>query len=231
MEGINSLCLSAILCGAAIFVAAATYFPLSTGIKHLLATRFGGKHAHRSGMIAGLLTVIIACVVFYLISAPTFSNYYQPVWPPNESDVVGIWTPTRGAYYDMKKAGYEISDPSVELRENGEFIMTNLPDNLFTKTKGELYSGVGVWSLKKDFQNYWHVEVVLSSQTPPYYRNPPYSIAVLCPGKSVPCAGYGFTFDMSNRQPPYSFALHQPGDGELGSSFTFHRVGDSYQQP
>jgi hypothetical protein len=224
MEGINSLCLGGFLCVVVLAVGGVIFVPLLVGAKTIIKEKFGGKNQWIGTVIALIVACIISYVLFYTLYAPTFPDYYTPQRRPDPKDIVGVWVPTADTLERMKKAGYPISKHGLEFRENGDIIMTNMHDIIFWRNKGEYYSGYGKWTVEKNFQGIWVVNVVFSSLTPSYYPDPPLSGPTPCPGSSVPCDGLEFTFYMSNRKPPYT--LYADIGIELDPDFYLYRLGD-----
>jgi hypothetical protein len=224
MEGINTLCLGVFLCVIAVAVGVIIFGLLQIGAKTIVQKKYGEKKQWLGVAIASVIAIVVSCALFYTAYAPAFPGYHTPQRRPNPEDIIGIWTPTADTLQRMEAAGYPVSTHTLEFHEDGSFIMTNMPDVIFWRRKGEFYSGLGKWSVEKDFQGFWQVIVVFSSLTPPYYPDPPLSGPTPCAGQSVPCDGLEFSLDMWNRRPPYT--LYVNIGIELDPDFYFHRNGD-----
>ena len=228
MEGLNYLCLGAYLCIVAIIVGGIAFIPLRLSTKAIITKKYGEKYNSFVVPIALTIVIILSCILFYTAYAPAFPGYYTPQRRPNPQDIIGVWTPTADTLERMQERGYSTATHTLEFRENGDFIMTDMHDIIFWRDKIEYYSGVGKWSAEKDFQGYWVINIVFSSLAPPYYPDPPLSGPTPCPGKSVPCDGLRFTFYLLNRKPPYTLKA-DIGAGELGPNFYFYRDGDIHE--
>ena len=102
---------------------------------------------------------------------------------PDEEDLIGTWTATKGTIRDIKdRGGYSQSDPKLILSADGTCTVTDMPDwwrGGFGESHKQFESGSGKWNIEKD-ENVWkiyvlalklpagHQAVHLARQKPPY---------------------------------------------------------------
>lgn len=106
--------------------------------------------------LLGLLCVLSPCVLVAFLGLP------QP--EPTREDIVGVWVPTPESILLMKQKGYRTSTHVMEFKEDGTFVMTNMPDcwqgwGGFYEPKGRFDSGLGVWEVSEGAWGGWHVMV------------------------------------------------------------------------
>ena len=151
-------------------VAASLVMAALVGLGAFRGTRFFVRHSRNAYLIAlpvGLTASAVACILTFwgLLSLSDFDSS-TPVTRPEESDLVGTWTFSAATLADMRtNGGYEITTHSLNLRNDGTFEIVNIPDwwlNFGHSSHG-FYSGSGTWSVVKDFQGHWVVEVRFTS--------------------------------------------------------------------
>ena len=113
--------------------------------------------------IALFVALIGGCAIFWVLGNALMSSFYPPSpgIKPAEQDIVGIWQLTQGSLESMKEEGYTISTHTLEFKADGTFRMTNLPDLVwhFGTVGGKFESGSGNWSIEKDINGDWCIEL------------------------------------------------------------------------
>ncbi|GGZ94569.1 hypothetical protein [Algibacter mikhailovii] len=77
---------------------------------------------------------------------------------PTQSEMIGIWEVDKFSYELNEEKGYEKKKIELNLKENGTFEITDLPNyiNVFDKTTERFVNTNGKWKIEKDFkQKYW----------------------------------------------------------------------------
>ncbi len=222
MESIGYLFAGCISCVISLFVGFAFYFLFSTGFR-----KIGPKNYRRQYVWVSVpIAVIFTLYIFYRLYAPVFPDYYTPPFQPKKEDLVGIWTATPDTMQLMLEKGFIFLDPpTIEIKANGEFTMTNLPSLIFFERDKKIYSGKGIWTFDRDINRAWIVKTTLFELEPAYYPDPPLSGPTPCPGKSVPCKGLEYTLEIGHRNPPYML-ISQIQGLELDPDLYFRRQGD-----
>lgn len=127
---------------------------------------------------------------------------------PPEIDLIGKWIPTRDSMIDMRdRGGYSISQHEVELRSDGTFSVTGIPDWVDTldgSSFKQFKSGVGNWTVSADDYDAARYVVQLH-----FYR-----------------AGY-LTFHVVRQARPY-LLYHSLGDPDARNALVLERA-DSQQ--
>ena len=73
---------------------------------------------------------------------------------PTHSEMIGIWEVDKFSYELNERKGYEKKKIEMNLKENGTFEITNLPNyiNVFDQTKERFVNTNGTWEIGKDFK-------------------------------------------------------------------------------
>ena len=73
---------------------------------------------------------------------------------PTQMEMVGIWEVDKFSYELNEEKGYEKMKIELNLMENGNFEITNLPNyiNVFDETKELFVNTRGTWKIGKDFK-------------------------------------------------------------------------------
>jgi hypothetical protein len=77
---------------------------------------------------------------------------------PTQPEMIGIWEVDKFSYELNEEKGYEKKKIELNLKENGTFEITNLPNyiNVFDKTTERFVNTNGIWKIEKDFkEKYW----------------------------------------------------------------------------
>lgn len=72
---------------------------------------------------------------------------------PTQTEMAGIWEVDKFSYDLVQKKGYEKKKIELDLKENGTFEITNLPNfiNVFDQTLERNVNTSGTWEIGKDF--------------------------------------------------------------------------------
>lgn len=132
----------------------------------IVKKKYGSQKQWISVVIPLFLSVSLACVLFCLWEAPKTPEYYQPHWRPAASTIIGTWDLTSGTLESLRTEKYPEAAHTLELRENGEFSITNTPDLVFYLTRGRLCNGEGTWKLEKGSYGQWQVRLIFSKLDP-----------------------------------------------------------------
>lgn len=227
MEGLNYLCLGLFLCPISLLIGVGVFFLVRHGSRFVISKWLGSEKVRLSIPIAIIVSVVVAYAFFYFQFAPAFPAYYHPKRQPLNEDIFGTWIATDSSLEYMSELGYPNVEPTLILLSSGKFSITEFPDILFFHRNLILHSGEGTWSLVRDLQGYWQVELTFDRIEPAWYPDPPLSAPTPCAGLSVPCGGLIFTFELWNRKPPYSIFKYI--GGELGPNIYYHRLGDNHE--
>lgn len=140
--------------------------------------------------ISLITALILGCVAFWLISDSLMSSFYppSPSRRPAEQDIVGIWQLTQGSLESIQEDGYVVSTHTIEIKADGSFTLTNLPDSVwnFGEVGGKFESGSGTWSIELDPNRDWSIALhftKLNGKVDDFYthfflygKEPPYRI-------------------------------------------------------
>ena len=73
---------------------------------------------------------------------------------PTQTEMVGIWEVDKFSYDLIERKGYEKKKIQLNLMENGNFEISNLPNfiNVFDQTTEKYVNTDGTWEIGKDFK-------------------------------------------------------------------------------
>jgi hypothetical protein len=73
---------------------------------------------------------------------------------PNHTEMVGIWEVDKFSYDLIERKGYEKKIIELNLKRNGSFEISNLPNfiNVFDQTTEKYVNTGGTWKIGKDFK-------------------------------------------------------------------------------
>jgi hypothetical protein len=74
---------------------------------------------------------------------------------PTQEEMIGIWEVDKFSYDLNEQKGYEKKKIELNLKSNGSFTLTNLPNytNVFDQTTEKYVDTKGKWEIGKDFKN------------------------------------------------------------------------------
>jgi hypothetical protein len=132
-----------------------------------LLFRFLGRKSGQRALLYSLATTFLLvmsvfCVSSYLFLSWSLSGPPSPREKPNEQDIIGIWQLSKDSLHMARANGYQLSTPQLEFREDGSFVMTDIPDIAINpwEPQHRVYSGAGTWDISRDAVNdEWDVEV------------------------------------------------------------------------
>jgi hypothetical protein len=157
--------------------------------------------------IAIVMAVIGGCALFWVMGDSLMSSMYPPApsRKPAEQDIVGLWQLTESSLESIRKEGYEPGVHAFEFRDDGTFVMTNLPDMVwnFGESGGEFESGSGTWNIETDVNGNWSIRVHFTEMD----------------GVANDLVTY---FYLYGNQPPY-LIYDYVGDPDSGYIITFER--------
>jgi hypothetical protein len=103
---------------------------------------------------------------------------------PDEKEIIGVWVPREHSSELMDTIDYPINTPTIEFSENGEFIITDMPDLVFERHNGDFYSGKGNWNIT-EVHGKWRIYLYFSYFDQAQFPDPPLIESTAHPGESV----------------------------------------------
>lgn len=228
MEGINLACLGLELCPVSLVAGVGIFLLVRYAIRKIADKYWPGKAARLATIVAAGVSAVTAFVLFHFLFAPAFPGYYMAQYRPRNEDLVGTWVATHSSQEYIALQGYTFAESTLVLTSSGEFTTTDFPDMLLWHQNHIFYSGAGRWSVIRDFEGTWQVQLIFESIDPVWYPDPPLSRPTPCAGSSVPCKGLEIELNLWNRRAPYYISGLE---GDLGPQFSYQRVGDIYTSP
>lgn len=100
-----------------------------------------------------IVLTIMSCKDFNVDTANEFTTK-NLTEKPTQSDMTGIWEVDKFSYELNEKKGYEKKKILLNLKKDGTFEITNLPNyiNVFDETKKRFVNTNGTWQIKKEIK-------------------------------------------------------------------------------
>lgn len=100
-----------------------------------------------------ILATLISCRYFNVspVNGITTKNLTEK---PTQAEMIGTWEVDKFSYELNEEKGYEKKKIKLNLKDNGTFSITNLPNyvNVFDQTEQKFVNTSGTWKIGKDFK-------------------------------------------------------------------------------
>jgi hypothetical protein len=111
------------------------------------------------GTIAAVTIPVVFSLVFCGLCGWSLRGPPTPRRRPRREDISGIWVLSLEPQRRLEEEGYcDAKTSTLEFRENGTFVVTDMPDYEFDLGAWICGSGSGTWDIGRDINGDWAIE-------------------------------------------------------------------------